>query len=59
MPRSHLLYMLIFALLTSAFFALFWKDEKRDIIKLFFKILGYMILGGIATAWLMHIVPFR
>ncbi|HPR65423.1 MAG TPA: hypothetical protein PK014_14540 [Thermoanaerobaculia bacterium] len=59
MPNSHILYMVIFSLLTSAFFAIFWREERREMVKLFLKILAYMVLGGIAVAWLMYLLPPR
>lgn len=59
MPRSHILYMVLFSLLCSSFFALYWRDSFRDMVKLFTKILAYMILGGIAVAWLMFLFPPR
>lgn len=57
--RNHLLYMLIFALLTSLFFALYWRDNFREMRRLFIKIFAYMVIGGILTAWLMYLFPIR
>ena len=51
--------MFTFSILTSAFFAIYWREERKDIIKLFLKIAGYMILGGIATAWIIALLHPR
>ena len=35
MPVDHFLIMMIYALLVSAFFALLWREERRERWKLF------------------------
>jgi uncharacterized membrane protein YfcA len=54
---SHFLLMLVYALLVSAFFALLWRRERRERVKLFLQIFVSMVVGGIVVAWLMYPFP--
>ena len=49
--------MTFYAFLVSAFFALLWRQEKRERWKLFGVILASLVLGGLAVAWLMYPFP--
>jgi hypothetical protein len=55
--RSHFLWMLVYALLTSAFFGVLWREAKRDRLKLFLQIFACMIGGGLLLAWIMYPFP--
>ena len=57
LPVDHFLIMSVYALLVSSFFALLWREEKRDRWKLFGILLGSLVLGGLAVAWLMYPFP--
>ncbi|HZI63644.1 MAG TPA: hypothetical protein VFE44_02625 [Thermoanaerobaculia bacterium] len=54
---SHFLLMVLYALLVSAFFALLWRRERKDRIKLFVQLLLSMVGGGLLVAWLMYPFP--
>ena len=54
---SHFLLMVLYALLVSVFFALLWRRERRDQIKLFVQLMLSMVVGGLLLAWLMYPVP--
>jgi cytochrome bd-type quinol oxidase subunit 2 len=54
---SHLLLMVLYALLVSAFFALLWRRERKERIKLFVQLLLSMVGGGLLVAWLMYPFP--
>ncbi|MGH9369434.1 MAG: hypothetical protein ACRD3M_17405 [Thermoanaerobaculia bacterium] len=56
LPVDHFLIMTVYALLVSAFFALLWRDG-RERWKLFGLLLGSLVLGGLAVAWLMYPFP--
>jgi hypothetical protein len=49
--------MTTYALLVSAFFALLWREGRRERWRLFGIILGALVLGGLAVAWLMYPFP--
>jgi len=55
--RNHLILMLIFATLTGAFFALLWKSEPRERIRVFALVSCSLFLGGLALAWAMFPFP--
>jgi len=55
-PADHFLIMVVYAFLVSAFFALLWRQERRERWKLFGILLASLVLGGLAVAWLMY--PF-
>jgi hypothetical protein len=54
---SHFLLMVVYALLTGAFFALLWRPEARERRKLFLKIFLWMVGGGLVLAWIMYPFP--
>lgn len=57
MPVSHFLLMLVYTFIVSAFFALLWRQSRRDQVKLFLQIFLGMILGSLLVAWIMFPFP--
>lgn len=57
MPLSHGLLMSLYALLVSLFFAVLWKRERKNQVKLFLQIFGCMVGGALLLAWLMYPFP--
>jgi hypothetical protein len=57
--RSHVFLMFFYAVLTGIFFALLWKQEKRERIRLFILVFCSLFFGGIALAWVMYPFPLR
>jgi len=55
--RNHAVLMVIFSTLTGAFFALLWKSEARDRIRVFAFVSCGLLLGGLALAWAMFPFP--
>lgn len=55
---SHFLYMTLYALLVSVFFAVLWRRDRRDQLRLFLQIFIGMVGGGLLVAWLMYPFPF-
>ncbi|HEY3202697.1 MAG TPA: hypothetical protein VGL03_03455 [Thermoanaerobaculia bacterium] len=56
-PTDHFLIMTLYALLVSAFFALLWRETRRERLRLFGILLASLVLGGLAVAWLMYPFP--
>ncbi len=56
-PADHFVIMVLYAFLVSVFFALLWRQEKRERWRLFGVILASLVLGGLAVAWLMYPFP--
>jgi hypothetical protein len=54
---SHLLLMIVYALLVSLFFATLWRRDRKKQVRLFLKIFLCMVVGGIVFAWLMFPFP--
>ncbi len=54
---SHFLLLVLYALLVSLFFALLWRQEKRERIRLFLQIFVGMVGGALIVAWLMYPFP--
>lgn len=54
---SHFLLMVVYAFLVSAFFAVLWRRERREQVKLFLQIFLGMVGGGLLVAWLMFPFP--
>ena len=59
MLRHHALLMMVYAAGTGAFFALLWRRERRDRIRLFVSVFLALFLGGVAMGWLMYPFPIR
>ena len=57
--RSHMVLMFIYAALAALFFALLWRHEKRDRIRLFIIIFCSLFFGGILIGWLMFPAPYK
>ncbi len=56
-PADHFLIMTLYAFLISVFFALLWRNERRDRIFLFIKLFLALVVGALAVAWLMYPFP--
>jgi hypothetical protein len=56
-PVDHFLIMTLYAFLVSAFFALLWREDRKERWKLFGTLIGSLVLGGLAVAWLMYPFP--
>ena len=55
--KNHVVLMFLYAVLTGSFFALLWKDEKRERIRMFLIIFCALFLGGMALGWVMYPFP--
>ncbi|HUP66347.1 MAG TPA: hypothetical protein VM557_13805 [Thermoanaerobaculia bacterium] len=51
--------MFLYAVAAGLFFALLWKNEKRDRVRLFTVIFCSLFFGGVFLAWLMYPFPMR
>jgi hypothetical protein len=49
--------MATYALLVSGFFALLWREGRRERWRLFAILFASLVLGGLAVAWLMYPFP--
>lgn len=54
---SHFLLMALYAFLVSVFFALLWRSERADRVRLFIQMFLGLVVGGLAIAWLMFPFP--
>ena len=57
--RNHMVLMFIYAVAVGVFFALLWKEERREQIRTFVLIFVSLFVGGIALAWFMFPFPLR
>jgi cytochrome bd-type quinol oxidase subunit 2 len=57
LPTDHFIIMAMYAVLVSAFFALLWREERRERLRLFGILIAALVLGGLAVAWLMYPFP--
>jgi hypothetical protein len=56
-PADHFLIMTLYALLISLFFALLWRNGRRERVALFVKLFLALVVGALAVAWLMYPFP--
>lgn len=54
---SHFLLLVLYAFLVSVFFALLWRSERPDRVRLFLQMFLGLVVGGLAVAWLMFPFP--
>jgi hypothetical protein len=54
---SHFLLMVAYALLISTFFAVLWRRQRRDQLRLFLQLFLSLVVGGLVVAWLMYPFP--
>ena len=54
---SHGLLMSLYALLVSVFFAVLWKRDRKQQLKLFLQLFLGMVGGALLLAWLMYPFP--
>ena len=54
---DHFLVMTLYAFLISLFFALLWRNERRERAALFVKLFLALVVGALAVAWLMYPFP--
>lgn len=54
---SHFFLLVLHALLTSVFFAVLWRRDFREQVKLFLQIFLGMVGGSLLLAWLMYPFP--
>ncbi len=54
---SHFLLMVLFALMLSTFFAVLWRRDRKEQIRLFLQLLVGMVVGGLVVAWIMYALP--
>ena len=57
--RSHMVLMFIYATVLGIFFALLWRQERPERIRLFVIIFCSLFFGGILIGWLMFPAPYR
>ena len=56
-PVDHFVIMTLYALLISLFFALLWRNGRRERVALFVKLFLALVVGALAVAWLMYPFP--
>lgn len=55
--RTHLALMTVYAAAVALFFALLWKETRRDRLRTFLLIFFSLFLGGVALGWAMYPFP--
>ena len=54
---SHISLMAIFALILSLFFAVLWRRERKEQVKVFLQLFLGLMLGALILAWIMYPYP--
>ncbi|HEX6087753.1 MAG TPA: hypothetical protein VF266_24695 [Thermoanaerobaculia bacterium] len=55
--RTHIGLMFVYALATALFFALLWRETRRERLRSFLVIFFSLFLGAIAIGWVMYRLP--
>jgi len=56
---THVVLMFLYALATGLFFALLWKEERRERTRIFLVVFFSLFLGAVALGWVMYRLPVR
>jgi predicted transporter len=59
MLGSHIVLMFLYAVAAGLFFALLWKHDRGDRIRLFVIIFCSLFFGGVVLSWLMYPFPMK
>lgn len=54
---SHLVLLIVFAVLTSAVFAMLQRDTRPDQVRLFVLLVAGFVGAGLALGWLLYLIP--
>ena len=57
MPVSHFFLMTLYALIVSLFFAILWRRDRRDQLRLLVQMFLGLVGGALLLAWLMYPFP--
>ena len=57
--RNHIVLMFLYAVATGIYFALLWKEDRKEQIKFFLLIFCSLFFGGIVLAWVMFPFPLK
>lgn len=55
--RTHIVLMFVYAVATGIFFALLWRETRRERVRTFLIIFFSLFLGAIAIGWVMYRLP--
>ncbi len=54
---NHYIAISILSVCIATVFTLITKETKEERTRYFLKLLGYMVVGSFAVAWIMYLVP--
>ncbi|MEO8033714.1 MAG: hypothetical protein ABI837_04730 [Acidobacteriota bacterium] len=57
--RNHIVLMFIYATATALFFALLWKNTRKERIQFFALVFSALFVGGIVLGWVMYPFPLK
>jgi hypothetical protein len=57
--RNHIVLMFYYAVACGGFFALLWKNTRREQVFFFLRVFISLFVGGIVLAWVMYPFPLR
>ncbi|GAB4247084.1 MAG: hypothetical protein Kow00109_23190 [Acidobacteriota bacterium] len=55
---NHFISLVLFSISVSAVFATLNRETRAEQFRYFFQLLGYMIGGALAVAWVMYFLPW-
>ncbi|HYC91824.1 MAG TPA: hypothetical protein VEO54_21605 [Thermoanaerobaculia bacterium] len=55
--RTHIALMFLYAVATALFFALLWRETRRERVRSFLIIFFSLFLGALALGWVMYPLP--
>jgi len=57
--RNHIVLMFIYAVATALYFALLWKETRKERFQFFALVFSALFIGGIVLGWAMFPFPLR
>ncbi len=57
MPISHFFLMTLYSVIVSLFFAILWRRNRREQVKLLLQMFLGLVGGALLVAWIMYPFP--
>ncbi|MEJ2080428.1 MAG: hypothetical protein P8Z74_20940 [Acidobacteriota bacterium] len=55
---NHFVSLVILSIVLATVFSLLNRAERRERLRYFFMLLGYMVVGSLIVSWIMYFLPF-
>ena len=58
MILNHFVSLVVLSIVIATVFSMLNRSERRERLRYFLMLLGYMVAGSLVVAWIMYFLPF-